>query len=118
MRKLFSVGAFICAAFLGSAGCAHVPRPSGATSQPVSAADAQLAENVQAALEANPYLYAEHVKVSAENGNIVLRGFVSNDWDLLRAKKTAAKAAGGRRVVDDLSIKPFEPDNSNVRSGR
>lgn len=117
--KPLKVGTLILAVSLGSAGCADVPRASVArNAAPVSAADAQLAENVQAALEANPYLYAAHVKVSAENGKIVLRGFVSNDWDLLRAKKTAAQAAGGRRVVDDLSIKPFEPDNSNVRPGR
>lgn len=113
------VGALILAATLGSAGCADVPRQSEATHPaPVAAADAQLAESVQAALEANPYLYAAHVSVSVEHGNIVLRGFVSDDWDLLRAKKTAAKAAGGRRVVDNLSIKPTQPDNSDVRPGR
>jgi osmotically-inducible protein OsmY len=117
MNKLLNIGALIFAASLGSAGCADV-QSDATSSAPVSAADARLADNVQAALEANPYLYAEHVKVSVEHGDIVLRGFVSNDWDLLRAKKTAAKAAAGRRVVDDLSIKPFDPDNSGVRPGR
>jgi osmotically-inducible protein OsmY len=34
----------------------------------------------------------------------VLRGFVSSDWDLLDAIRIASKAAGDRRVIDDLSI--------------
>lgn len=113
------VRALILAASLGSVGCADVPQqPGAADSTKLSATDAQLADKVRAALDANPYLYAAHIKVSVEHGNVVLRGFVSDDWDLLGAKKTAASAAGGRRVVDNLSIKPIEPDNSNVRPAR
>jgi len=81
----------------------------------LSIADEQLADNVRAALHADPYLYDKHVEVSIEHGNVVLRGFVSNYWDLLNAKKIAIKAAGERRVVDYLSIKPIVEENGGPR---
>jgi osmotically-inducible protein OsmY len=34
-----------------------------------------------------------------------LRGFVTSEWDLRDAIRIASKAAGDRRVVDNLSIK-------------
>jgi osmotically-inducible protein OsmY len=67
-------------------------------------ADAQLRERVQAALHADPYFYDAHVDVSVENGNVVLRGLVYGDWDLRDAMRIAGKAAGNKRVIDDLSI--------------
>jgi osmotically-inducible protein OsmY len=67
--------------------------------------DGELVERVKAALHADPYFYDEHVTVSAEQGAIVLRGFVFSDSDLQDAIRIASKAAGDRRVVDSLSIK-------------
>jgi osmotically-inducible protein OsmY len=67
---------------------------------------------VQAALHADPYFYDEHVTVSVEHGAVVLRGFVFSDSDLLDAIRIASKAAGDRRVVDNLIIK------RNGQSGR
>ncbi|MEO7207188.1 MAG: BON domain-containing protein [Steroidobacteraceae bacterium] len=88
----------------------------GATvAAPPSANDEQLADKVQAALHADPYFYDEHVTVSIEHGNVVLRGFVASGWDLIRAKKIAAKVADGRRVVDYLSINPTEVPTTGVR---
>jgi osmotically-inducible protein OsmY len=80
-----------------------------------SAADEQLAAKVQAALHADPYFYDEHVTVSIEHGNIVLRGFVSSGSDLRDAKRIAAKASAGRRVIDNLSINPIEEPTQGVR---
>jgi osmotically-inducible protein OsmY len=60
---------------------------------------------VKTALHNNPYFYDEHVTVSVENGEVVLQGFVSSEWDIRDALRIAGKAAGGRRVIDDLSIK-------------
>ncbi len=60
---------------------------------------------MKAALHADPYFYDEHVTVSVENGVVVLRGFVFSGWDLRQALSIARKAAGGKTVVDDLSIK-------------
>jgi hypothetical protein len=113
------VGTLILVASVGSGGCASGVHKSDATGVTVatlpSATDEQLADKVQAALHADPYFYDEHVTVTIERGNIVLRGFVSNGWDLVNAKKIAAKAAGGRRVIDDLSINPIEESNRGVR---
>jgi osmotically-inducible protein OsmY len=75
------------------------------TPSPDSIADEKLMKRVKHALHADPYFYDAHVTVSVENGAVVLRGFVSSDWDLREAIRIASTAAGGRRVVDDLSIK-------------
>jgi osmotically-inducible protein OsmY len=69
-----------------------------------SVTDEKLIKRVKDALHADPYFYDEHVTVSVENGAVVLHGFVSSDWDLRDALRIARKAAGDRRVVDNLSI--------------
>lgn len=67
--------------------------------------DEELKERVQTALHTDPYFYDGHVRVSVEEGAVVLRGFVFSDWDLQEAIRIAGKAAGDRRVIDNLSIK-------------
>jgi hypothetical protein len=67
--------------------------------------DEELGQRVKAALHEDPYFYDEHVDVSVENEAVVLRGFVFSDWDLRNAVRIATKAAGGRKVVDNLTIK-------------
>jgi osmotically-inducible protein OsmY len=69
-----------------------------------SIADGKLMKRVKDALHSNPYFYDAHVTVSVENGAVVLRGFVASAWDLQDAIRIAGTAAGGRRVVDNLSI--------------
>jgi hypothetical protein len=66
--------------------------------------DRELVMRVKEALHAAPYLYDKHVTVSVEHGAVVLRGIVFSDADLFDAIRIAGKAAGDRRVVDDLSI--------------
>lgn len=99
---------------LGMIGCGSIgsvshtregQSPGTTTSSPDSAADQKLASRVQAALHSDPNVYDQHITVSVEGGNVVLRGFVLSDWDLQNAKKIASQAAGDRRVVDNLSIK-------------
>ncbi len=67
--------------------------------------DEKLRKRVKDALHSDPYFYDEHVTVSVENGDVVLRGFVSSGWDLRDAVRIASKAAPDRRVIDNLSIK-------------
>ena len=76
----------------------------GAYEDRATAADRQLKDSVDYALSSDPYFYGAHVIVSVEKGNVVLRGFVFSDWDLRDAIRIATRAAGGRRVVDDLTI--------------
>jgi len=66
--------------------------------------NAALARQIHAALHADPYLYDGHIDVSVQNGVVTLRGLVFSDWDLLTAMRIARKAAGGRLVIDNLSI--------------
>jgi hypothetical protein len=75
-----------------------------ATPGAVVLANEELKERVQAALHADPYFYDEHVTVSVEQGAVVLSGFVFSGWDLQEAIRIAGKAAGDRRVIDNLSI--------------
>jgi osmotically-inducible protein OsmY len=77
---------------------------AGANEERARVADQQLKENVENALSSDPYFYGAHVSTSIENGDVVLRGFVSSEWDLRDAIRIATKAAGGRRVIDDLTI--------------
>lgn len=70
----------------------------------MAGADEQLRNKVELALREDPYFYDAHVTVSVEHGDVILRGFVFSDWDLRDAIRIATKAAGGRRVVDSLSI--------------
>ncbi|HWY93953.1 MAG TPA: BON domain-containing protein [Steroidobacteraceae bacterium] len=71
---------------------------------PNVAADEELRQRVTEALHQDPYFYDQHVSVSVEKGVVVLRGFVTSDWDIRDALRIAGKAAGGKRVIDDLSI--------------
>jgi osmotically-inducible protein OsmY len=83
----------------GAASPAPVTQEAGPTS------DEEVRNRVQSALHADPYFYDAHVNVSVENGAVVLRGFVFSDWDLRNAIRIARKAAGDRKVIDNLTIK-------------
>jgi osmotically-inducible protein OsmY len=96
MKGLFAVG-FAGLALLACSGV-------GAYEERAGAADQQLRDNVDNALSSDRYFYGAHVTVSVEKGSVVLRGFVFSDWDLRDAIRIATRAAGGRRVVDDLTI--------------
>ncbi len=67
-------------------------------------ADAALTRRVEAALQADPYFYSDHVSVETVNGIVHLRGFVYDDWDLRIASRLARRSAAGRRVVVELEI--------------
>jgi osmotically-inducible protein OsmY len=66
--------------------------------------DADLRDSVQFALHADPYFYDRHVEVSVDHGVVYLRGLVFSDWDVRDALRIAAKAAGDRRVINNLTI--------------
>ena len=106
--------AFGSAGFAAQAGAQDVDAPAlnrsasltdPSTQSADSNADEKLLQRVKDALHSDPYFYDEHVTVSVEDGAVVLHGFVSSEWDLRDAIRIASKAAGDRRVVDNLSIK-------------
>ena len=100
------------AAFAGSASAQNAAAPvvsqsdstAVAPAQGASMTDEELRKRVQAALHADPYFYDRHVKVSIENGAVVLHGIVFSDWDIRDALRIARQAADQRLVVDDLTI--------------
>jgi len=103
---LTGVAARVSAQTAPAATVTRVVTVAASTTQPSGlAADEKLRKQVKAALHADPYFYDKHVRVSIENGNVVLRGFVFSDWDLRHALSIARQAAGEKTVVDNLSIK-------------
>jgi osmotically-inducible protein OsmY len=103
--------AFAPAGFAAQAGAQDAPAlnqsaslTAPSTQSADSNADEKLVKRVKDALHSDPYFYDEHVTVSVENGAVVLHGFVSSEWDLRDAIRIASKAAGDRRVLDNLSI--------------
>jgi osmotically-inducible protein OsmY len=75
-----------------------------ATPSIYSAPDAEVRNRVQLALHDDPYFYDGHVQVSVDDGVVHLRGLVFSDWDLRDAMRIAGKAAGDRRVINNLTI--------------
>jgi osmotically-inducible protein OsmY len=69
-----------------------------------SALDAELRDRVQLALHDDPYFFDGHVEVSVDDGVVHLHGLVFSDWDLRDAMRIAGKAAGDRRVVNNLTL--------------
>src|ERR1700688_3006294 len=111
---IFGSTAFCVAGFATQASAQDVAAPALNQSASVTISstqgadrmsDEKLRKRVKDALHSDPYFYDEHVTVSVENGAVVLHGFVSSEWDLRDAIRIASKAAGDRRVVDNLSIK-------------
>jgi 2-polyprenyl-6-methoxyphenol hydroxylase-like FAD-dependent oxidoreductase len=51
-----------------------------------------------------PSFEDRHIDVSANGGVVTLSGIVFSGWDLQDALRAARKAAGGRPVIDSLSI--------------
>jgi osmotically-inducible protein OsmY len=88
-----------CLGVLLLCGTAAAAAPHG-----YSLPDADLRDSVQYALHADPYFYDGHVEVSVDHGVVHLRGLVFSDWDLRDAIRIASKAAGDRRVVNNLTL--------------
>lgn len=100
---------FAAAAMCALAACATDPR-SDAQRQ----ADRQIAENVQAALDADKELYAKHIFVRADNGVVRLSGYVWTQPDLLEAEQIAGTVQGVSKVVNDLELQRNGVDDSGV----
>jgi osmotically-inducible protein OsmY len=103
------LGVLLCGAAAGDGVVAEYVAAGGgaaaATAPNVySIPDADLRDSVQFALHADPYFYDGHVEVSVNHGVVHLRGLVFSDWDLRDAMRIASKAAGDRRVINNLII--------------
>jgi osmotically-inducible protein OsmY len=72
--------------------------------------DEQVTEQVEKALAADPYVYAEHVIVTTNKGVIRLEGIVGDTGERFRILRLCRKLPGARRVVDSLELFNNDPD--------
>jgi osmotically-inducible protein OsmY len=84
------------------------PSPSSATPEVVITAsrepDAVLVARVERAMQDDPYLFINHISVSAENGVVRLEGFVTDPFDMLQLLRIARRVAGKRHVINELEF--------------
>jgi len=83
-----------------AAACTSAPRRSPAERQ----ADAALAARVEAALEADPRLFARHIDVSVERGKVLLGGYVWETEDFYLAPRDARAVAGVTGVESQMQL--------------
>lgn len=68
------------------------------------AADAETAGRVEAALLADPNLYARHIDIEVDRGVVHLGGFVWENGGFLTARHDAASVPGVTTVVTDMEL--------------
>jgi hypothetical protein len=66
--------------------------------------DAVLTAKVEKALNDDPYIFADHVTVTAKDGVVRLQGIVFGVQDLRRMLVLARRIAGKRRVINELEL--------------
>jgi osmotically-inducible protein OsmY len=85
------------------------PAVSAGTDQSDTASsDEAVKARVEKALQSAKYSLETHVTVTVNKDEVMLGGFVWSDWDRRHALKIAARAAGGRRIVDSMELKTGE----------
>jgi hypothetical protein len=81
-------------------------KPIVVTGQRLSVAlpDAQVQQQVEAALHASVSVFDEHITITTKNGVVTLHGIVFDDWDMRAARRLAKKTPGVKRVINDLEL--------------
>ena len=74
------------------------------------AADEQVTQQVQKTLTDDPWIYAEHIMVTTENGVVRLEGIVGDTGERFRILRLCRKIPGARRVVDALEMPANDAD--------
>lgn len=83
-----------------TAGCSTAPPRSVAERQ----SDLALAAQVEAALDADPRLFARHIDVSVVRGKVYLGGYVWSSDDFYRAPLIARSVPGVTGLVSDMEL--------------
>lgn len=73
-------------------------------------ADEQVTQQVQRTLTDDPWIYAEHITVTTQNGVVRVEGFVGDTGERFRILRLCRKIPGARRVVDALEVVSNDPD--------
>jgi osmotically-inducible protein OsmY len=69
------------------------------------AADTTIADQVEAALTADPNIYAWHIDVAVDRGVVHLGGYVWEPGDFLIARRDAASVPGVKAVITQMELK-------------
>lgn len=72
--------------------------------------DEEVTRVVQDALSDDPYVYADHIKITTSHGVVRLEGIVGDVSELLRVLRLCRKASGSKHLIDDLEINVQLPD--------
>jgi osmotically-inducible protein OsmY len=80
--------------------CSSMPRRTAAQ----RLADADTADRVQAALLADPDIYARHIDVRVDRGVVHLGGYVWEATDFKTARRDAASVPGANAVVTEMEL--------------
>ena len=75
--------------------------------------DAAMAARVAAAMQRNPYIFADHVTVTTENGVVRVGGMVRDLSDLFAILRLARRIAGKGRVVNEIEYHAASIDDGN-----
>jgi osmotically-inducible protein OsmY len=67
-------------------------------------ADVETADRVQAALFADPNLYARHIDIAVDRGVVHLGGYVWENGDFQRARNDVAGLRGVRSVLTEMEL--------------
>jgi osmotically-inducible protein OsmY len=73
-------------------------------------ADEEVTRRVLNALTDDPYVYAQHITITTNNGVVRLEGVVGDAGELLRVLRLCRKASGSKRMIDNLEINAQLPD--------
>ena len=110
--------AVLFAALLGAAsdcpGQQAAPKAEVRTQEVIISAtritDEQLTRQVQETLAEDPWIFADHIAVTARGGVIRLEGIVGDTGELFRVLRLCRKIPGARRVVNELEMMHNDPD--------
>jgi osmotically-inducible protein OsmY len=92
------------------AACASGPPKTDSQAQ----ADKAMAEQVEAALNADRSLFAKHITAHADNGVVRLTGYVWEAGDFEEATFIASAVPGVTKVVNDLELNRNGNDNGPI----
>jgi osmotically-inducible protein OsmY len=73
-------------------------------------ADEVLTAKTVQVLQADPYVFSDHVTVTTQNGVIRVEGIVGDTGERFRILRLCRKIPGTRRVVDALEVVSNDPD--------
>jgi hypothetical protein len=75
--------------------------------------DEVLVAKVTTAVQQQPYIFSNHLTVTAENGVVRLEGRLSDRHDLLSVLRLARRIAGKGRVVNNIEFAPSDDDSEH-----